>query len=137
MVWPRCRRSVYAFKTWIAWVRGVEGPPDEGQSTRSRRMESFTRRTATLVFEPRIRIYRLRLHNGPAVGWSVLAFQAEQALALLGFSDENGRLSSPLIGIRSDPFRDDVDHELRGVRTAKADRRAFGLRNDRICLLCR
>ena len=26
-----------------------------------------------------------------------------------------------------DPFRDDIDHELRGVRTAKADRRAFVL----------
>jgi hypothetical protein len=28
-----------------------------------------------------------------------------------------------------DPFRDDVDHELRGVRIAKADRRAFRMRD--------
>jgi len=67
------------------WVRGIEGPPEEGPIDPFAHDGRFHPSDGNLAFEPRARIYRLRLHNGSAVRWSVLAFQAEQALALLGF----------------------------------------------------
>ena len=67
------------------WVRAVEGPPIEGPLDPFAREGRFHPSEGTLVFEPRTSIHRLRLHNGSTVRWSVLAFQADAALALLGF----------------------------------------------------
>lgn len=66
------------------WVRGVDGPPVEGPLGPFARDGLFHPADGDLVFSPRTLIYRLRLHDGSTVRWSVLAFQAEQVLALLG-----------------------------------------------------
>jgi hypothetical protein len=73
------------------WVRGIEGPPDVGPIDPFSHDGKFHPSEGNLVFAPRTCIYRLRLHNGSTVRWSVLAFQAGQALALLGFSEEGAK----------------------------------------------
>lgn len=70
------------------WIRGIEGPMEAGPIDPFSHDGKFHPSNGNLLFEPRTCIYRLRLHNGSAVRWSVLAFQAGQALALLGFSEE-------------------------------------------------
>jgi hypothetical protein len=73
------------------WVRGIDGPPEEGPIDPFSQEGRFHPSDGNLVFEPRTCIYRLRLHNGSTVRWSVLAFQAGQVLDLLGFSEEGSR----------------------------------------------
>ena len=70
------------------WVRGIAGPPDEGPIDPFSQDGKFYPSEGNLVFEPPACIYRLRLHNGSTVRCSVLAFQAGQVLALLGFSED-------------------------------------------------
>ncbi|GAA2143178.1 hypothetical protein GCM10009844_15340 [Nocardioides koreensis] len=72
-------------------VSRIEGPPEQGPTDPFSHDGRFQPPAGRLVFEPRTRIYRLRLHNGSTVRWAVLAFQAGQALALLGLSEEGSR----------------------------------------------
>lgn len=58
------------------WVQGVEGPPEHGPARE--------RSDGDLIFRPKTLIYTLRTHQG-AVKWTVLEWQAELALTLLGF----------------------------------------------------
>lgn len=69
-------------------VRGIAGPTDEGPIDPFSQDGRFRPSDGNLVFGPRTCIYRLRLQDGATVQWSVLAFQAGQAVALLGFSEE-------------------------------------------------
>jgi hypothetical protein len=71
------------------WVRVIEGAPDDGPIDPFSKDGTFHPPEGDLTFRPRTSIYRLRLHNEATVRWSVLAFQAEQAVALLGLQ-ENG-----------------------------------------------
>ena len=71
------------------WVRAIEGSPEEGPIDPFSKDGTFHPPEGGLAFRPRTSIYRLRLHNEATVRWSVLAFQAEQAVALLGLQ-ENG-----------------------------------------------
>lgn len=71
------------------WVRAIEGSPEEGPIDPFAKDGTFQPPEGDLAFRPRTKIYRLRLHNEATVKWSVLAFQAEQAVALLGLQ-ENG-----------------------------------------------
>lgn len=73
------------------WVRGIEGPRDDGPIDPFSHDGKFHPSVGNMVFEPRTCIFRLRLHNGSTVRWSVLAFQAGQVLALLGFSEEGSK----------------------------------------------
>lgn len=78
------------------WVRAIEGSPEQGPIDPFAKGGTFHPSEGDLVFRPRTSIYRLRLHNGATVTWSVLAFQAEQAVALLGLQEngsDSGRLA--------------------------------------------
>jgi hypothetical protein len=77
------------------WVRAIEGSPEQGPIDPFAKGGTFHPTEGDLVFRPRTSIYRLRLHNGATVKWSILAFQAEQAVALLGLQ-ENGSYSGGL-----------------------------------------
>jgi hypothetical protein len=57
-------------------VQGVEGPPERGPSTEIS--------DGSLIFRLKTLIYTLRTHQG-TVKWTVLDWQAEQALTLPGF----------------------------------------------------
>jgi hypothetical protein len=70
------------------WVRAIEGSPEEGPMDPFAKDGTFRPPGGDLAFRPRTRIYTLRLHNEATVKWSVLAFQAEQAVALLGLQAE-------------------------------------------------
>lgn len=76
------------------WVRAIEGSPEEGPIDPFAKDGTFQPSEGDLAFRPRTRIYRLRLHNEATVKWSVLAFQAEQAVALLGLQG-NGANAEP------------------------------------------
>jgi hypothetical protein len=71
------------------WVRAIEGGPEEGPIDPFAKERRFQPSDGDLAFRPRTRIYTLRLHNDATVKWSVLAFQAEEAVELLGLQ-ENG-----------------------------------------------
>lgn len=78
------------------WVRAIEGSPEQGPIDPFAKGGTFHPPEGDLAFRPRTGIYRLRLHNGATVTWSVLAFQAEQAVALLGLQEngsDSGRLA--------------------------------------------
>lgn len=68
------------------WVRAIEGPSDEGPIDPFSKDGRFRPPEGDLNFRPRTSIYTLRLHDEATVKWSVLAFQAEQAVALLSLS---------------------------------------------------
>lgn len=66
------------------WVRAIEGTPEAGPVDPFSKDGTFQPSDGDLAFRPQTRIYTLRLHNEATVKWSVLAFQAEEAVALLG-----------------------------------------------------
>jgi hypothetical protein len=78
------------------WIRAIEGSPEEGPIDPFAKDGTFHPPEGDLAFRPRTSIYRLRLHNEATVKWSVLAFQAEQAVALLGLQ-ENGSNADALL----------------------------------------
>lgn len=71
------------------WVRAIEGSPEEGPIDPFGKDGTFQPPEGDLAFRPWTKIYTLRLRNEATVKWSVLAFQAEEAVALLGLQ-ENG-----------------------------------------------
>lgn len=71
------------------WVHGIEGPSAEGPLDPFSQDGTFRPSDGNLTFEPPTRIYRLRLHNEATVRWAVLAFQAGEALSLLGFDEDD------------------------------------------------
>jgi hypothetical protein len=70
-----CERRIQLFDADL-WVQGVEGPPVHGPARE--------RSDGDLIFRPKTLIYTLRTHRG-TVKWTVLEWQAEHALTLLGF----------------------------------------------------
>lgn len=74
------------------WVRGIEGPAEAGPIDPFEHDGRFRPTDGNLQFQPPTRIYTLRLHTGATVKWVVLASQANQALALLGFVDRAATL---------------------------------------------
>jgi hypothetical protein len=76
------------------WVQGIEGPAEDGPIDPFSVDGTFRPPDGNLPFRPQTRIYRLRLHDGATVRWVVLAFQADEALELLGFGDRATRLDS-------------------------------------------
>jgi len=70
------------------WVRAIDGSPEEGPIDPFAKDGTFHPTEGDLTFQPRTKIYSLRLHNEATVKWSVLAFQAEQAVALLGLQEQ-------------------------------------------------
>lgn len=58
------------------WIQDVEGPPEHGPTER--------RSDGDLIFRPKTLIYTLSTHRG-TVKWTVLEWQAEDAMRMLGF----------------------------------------------------
>lgn len=77
------------------WVRAIEGSPDEGPADPFAKDGTFHPPEGDLPFRSRTKVYRLRLHDGASVRWTVLADQADQAVALLGLH-ENGTSAESL-----------------------------------------
>lgn len=65
------------------WVQGIDVDVDSGP-----KRDGFD---GDLWCRPKTRIHRLRTHNGAAL-WAVLAFQSDEALAMLGFAPDGGPL---------------------------------------------
>jgi hypothetical protein len=82
-VWER------RIRLWSAdlWVQDVELPPTAGPLEVFDEKGRLRRSDGDLLFRPRTRVFTLRTHQG-RVKWAVLDWQADTALAMLGFSGE-------------------------------------------------
>lgn len=70
------------------WIQDVAGPPEAGPLDNVDDKGRFRPSDGDLLFRPPTWIFTLRTHRG-CVKWAVLDWQAEAAIAMLGFPDRS------------------------------------------------